>query len=163
MTDLLEPVRLALTAQARAAARAEVADAESWARTALAEARRRATAAVAAARTEVAEAARLAARADADDADRRLTRARLTARAEAHRRLRERVRETLRLRCSDPAVRERMAATIRSVLGEPARTGDAPGGGMLGTAGGRRLDLSVTALTDRAMDLTRAMEDPWQA
>ena len=51
-----------------------------------------------------------------------------------------------------PAVRRGLEAHVRQVLGPDARITDAPGGGVVGEAPGRRLDCSLAAFARRALD-----------
>jgi hypothetical protein len=51
-----------------------------------------------------------------------------------------------------PALRARLADAVRHVLGADADITAAPGGGVRGAVTGRRLDLSLTRLADRAVD-----------
>jgi hypothetical protein len=45
-----------------------------------------------------------------------------------------------------------LVGILHAVLGAEATVQDCPDGGVIGVAGGRRLDLSLTSLTDRAFD-----------
>ena len=53
---------------------------------------------------------------------------------------------------SHPQLRDRLAARARAELGPDARITDATDGGLLAEAPGRRLDLSLDALADLAVD-----------
>lgn len=79
----------------------------------------------------------------------------LAARREAYEQLRAAARTAV-ARLADepgyPAVRQRLADTARRVLGAQAQITDVPGGGVRGQAPGRRLDLSLTDVADRAVD-----------
>lgn len=51
-----------------------------------------------------------------------------------------------------PAMRERMADTVRRLLGPDARIDDAEEGGVIGSAPGRRLDYSLASLAEQMVD-----------
>jgi hypothetical protein len=161
MDAALGPVRTALLARARA-------EADSVRERCEADADR----AVAAA-TAQAELVRRAARADgereaaaASAADRRRARREaralvLDARREAYERLAHAARDAVLRLATEPefrAVRQRMVAAIHTALGSNARIVDAPGGGVLGVDGGRRLDLSLSGFADRAVPTVLAGE-----
>lgn len=57
------------------------------------------------------------------------------------------------------AVQGRMAGSLRRLLGDEAQLQEAAGGGVVATAHGRRADLSLDRLADRAVDVVLA-EDP---
>jgi len=161
MDAALAPARAALLAQVRAEAdsvreRSEV-DAQHAVATATAEAgriRRAARAEGEAEATVAAAAARTRARQEA----RALV---LTARREAYERLGRAAREAMARMRAEPdfaAVRQRMVAAVRSVLGPDVRIVDEPDGGISGVAGGRRLDLSLTRFADRAVEAVAATD-----
>ncbi|MFJ9535915.1 hypothetical protein ACIRPX_01455 [Streptomyces sp. NPDC101225] len=60
--------------------------------------------------------------------------------------------EALRGTAAYPAVRRRLTAYVRQVLGPDARITEAPGGGVVGDAPGRRLDCGLAAIAQRALD-----------
>jgi vacuolar-type H+-ATPase subunit E/Vma4 len=153
--DALLPVRAGLLRAAQTDAEALLAGAEREATALLDQAR-------AEARTIIDE-ARL--QGDADGAEtargilvraRREARSRtLTARRESYEELRgvaaERVRE-LRGTAGYPSLRERLEHRARVLLGPAAEVTEHSDGGVLAQAPGRRVDLSLTALADRALD-----------
>ncbi|MGW3472141.1 hypothetical protein ACWDKQ_27580 [Saccharopolyspora sp. NPDC000995] len=55
-------------------------------------------------------------------------------------------------RRGDPALRDRLATRARTVLGHGAQVRDAPGGGVIGEAPGRLLDLSFHMAAARAVE-----------
>lgn len=149
----VEPVRAALLRAARAAADRDVAAAQHDADDVLATA----TATVSAMHAAAAEAGRAeaAARNARVQAQARRDRraAELRGQAAAYAQLRERVRAAVgALPVSHPQLRDRLAARARAELGPDARITDATDGGLLAEAPGRRLDLSLDALADLAVD-----------
>jgi hypothetical protein len=65
--------------------------------------------------------------------------------------------------CDEPGygdVRARLVAAIHERLGPRAAVRDAPGGGVVGEVPGRRLDLSLAAFADRAVDRIIGAEEP---
>jgi len=52
----------------------------------------------------------------------------------------------------DPALRGRLVAAVWARLGPDATVLDAAGGGVVGVAAGRRIDLSLAAVAERAVD-----------
>ncbi|MBL0885410.1 hypothetical protein [Myceligenerans indicum] len=152
----LEPVRSELLRQARTDAARARADAE-------ADARRTRESAAAQAR-EVVDRARAQGHAQAEAAaEANRVRARRAGRAEelaarraAHDELRTVAVEAVRLRLRDgpgyPALRETLTEVARRQLGPEADVREDPGGGVVATADGRRLDLTLATLTGRACD-----------
>jgi len=79
----------------------------------------------------------------------------LAARREAYEQLRAAARAAVSRLAAEPeypALRARLADAVRQVLGAGADITDVPGGGVRGAVPGRRLDLSLTVLVDRAVD-----------
>ncbi|MDF3149695.1 hypothetical protein, partial [Streptomyces sp. T21Q-yed] len=77
--------------------------------------------------------------------------ARRTSYEELRREAAERVRE-LRRNDDYPSLRERLEHRARVLLGPAAETTEQADGGVVVQAPGRRVDLSLTALADRALD-----------
>ena len=151
----LEPVRARLLRDAAADADSLVNAAAEDARATLRDAETRASAVLAESRRQGAHDAERAGVA-ASARVRRAIRAReLAARREIWEELCRQVVDGVEsLRESDryPAVRRRLTAHVRQVLGPDARVTEAPGGGVVGDAPGRRLDCSLAALARRALD-----------
>jgi hypothetical protein len=149
----LDPVRSALLRAARSDADAVVADAVRDAAAVLAGARSRAAAVLAAAAAEGrADAASRAARERARARRDRRT-AELTAWSAAREELRAHVRAVVReLPGACPDLRERLVTRIRAELGPDAALTATPDGGLTGEVPGRRLELSLDALADLAVD-----------
>lgn len=160
----LDPVRAALLRAARAEAAGVVAAAERDAAAVLAAARSRATAVLAA-----------AAAAGRSDAATRLARERsvarrnrrtadLATRSAARDGLLARVRAAVReLPASHPELPGRLTDRIRTELGPDAVLTPTPDGGLAGEVPGRRLELSLDALADLAVDgLGPDVELLWQ-
>ena len=59
-----------------------------------------------------------------------------------------------------PGLRRRMAALVRRLLGDEAEVHDAAGGGVIATAAGRSVDLRLSRLADRAVDVVLAGAPP---
>ncbi len=162
----LEPVRAALLARARAesAAILAAADATAAERVARARAEGERIRAAARARGTVEATALLAAdRARARQEARGLV---LAARREAYEALRAAAREAatrLRDEPGYPELREHLVAEARRVLGQRACIREAPSGGVIGEVPGRRIDLSLAGLADRAAEDCRAEleREPW--
>jgi hypothetical protein len=159
----LAPVREAMLDRARADAAGALARADAEARDALS--------AAAAQAERIRQEARQAGIADAEAAiaaergrARREGRALvLRARREAYERLRRTARDAVGGLLDDgglPAVRQRMAAAARAALGPDARIDDTGDGGVVATAAGRRLDLSLTRFADRAVDRVAGEGEP---
>ncbi|MDW4909536.1 hypothetical protein RB628_30410 [Streptomyces sp. ADMS] len=154
-TDALDPVRSELLRAAHADADALLAHAEREAAARLDQARAEARA--------ILEDARRQGEADGADAARdRFVRARrearsrtLAARREPYEQLcreaAERVRE-LRRADGYVALRERLEQRARVLLGPGAEVAESADGGVVAQVPGRRVDLSLTALADRALD-----------
>lgn len=148
----LAPLYDALRDDARADARRRLADADGDADALLADARARADSVLAQARTAGAAegAAELAER---RSTDRRATRAaELGAEQEVYRELRGRVGARIAEWCARPENRSLLVAKVRAVLGSGAVVRDAPGGGVIGTVDGRRLDLTSDAVATLAVE-----------
>jgi vacuolar-type H+-ATPase subunit E/Vma4 len=154
-TDALGPVRSALLARARADAAAEVARAEAEARGTLEEAGRRADA--------VREEARSRGEADAHAVlvamqarSRREARSVvLGAQSEVVAALRDRVHAGLGGLRDDPTfgdMERRLEAQARTLLGPDARLTPDPSGGFVAESAGRRAELTLAAVADRALD-----------
>jgi vacuolar-type H+-ATPase subunit E/Vma4 len=154
--EALQPVRQALLQAAKS-------DVDSWRR----QAEHEAAATLAAAH---AQAERIGAEARAqgqDDARRALDARRaaanraargavLAARREVYEALQAATRTAVSAIRSDadyPAVLERLASQIRRLLGSAVRIHEAPGGGLVGTVPGRRVDLSADRFGERAVDV----------
>ncbi|MCF4136744.1 hypothetical protein L1856_07530 [Streptomyces sp. Tue 6430] len=153
--DALHPVRTellrtahadaeALSARAEEEAAARVGQAEDQARSILEEARRQG-------RADGADAAR-----DRLVAARRQARSRtLSARREPYEELRRRAAGRVReLRRADgyAALRERLEQRARTLLGPDAEVTEPADGGVVARIPGKRVDLSLTALAERALD-----------
>ncbi|MEU8233249.1 hypothetical protein AB0C12_27020 [Actinoplanes sp. NPDC048967] len=155
LSEALTPVRTAVLTAARQEADLRVAQARAQAAEALTAAGSRAE--------EIIAAARDAGRADAEagyateqSRARRTARARtLRARRDAYEQLRRQSRiAVLRIRDEPgyPAVRAALTAEVHRLLGPGAEIVEAPGGGVVGRSGARRVDLSLIAFADRAVD-----------
>ncbi|NMH97778.1 hypothetical protein [Pseudonocardia acidicola] len=149
----LDPVRAALLREARADADRVVGAARCDAAAVLDAARARAAAVLAAATAAgKADGAARAARAQAR-ARRERHAAVLAARTAAYAELRAQVRAAVReLPRWCPDLRDRLAARARAVLGPEAVLTATPDGGVLAELPGRRLELSLDALADLAVD-----------
>ncbi|MFJ9902215.1 hypothetical protein ACIRVK_04800 [Streptomyces sp. NPDC101152] len=154
-TEALDPVRAELLRAAHADAEAVMDRAEQEAATLLDRARAEASA--------ILEEARQQGEADGAAAARdRLVRARrearsrtLAARREAYETLRHNtaVRVGKVRRTAEYAeLRKRLERRARVLLGPTAEVTEHPGGGVVACTPGRRVDLSLTALADRALD-----------
>jgi vacuolar-type H+-ATPase subunit E/Vma4 len=155
LREALEPVRSALLARARADAAADIARAAADAEALLERARARAADMVAAARAEgerdaAAVRAREAARAHRE-AREQVLRAQQDAYAELRRQARVRVRD-LQDEPSYPALLDRLRQQAVTQLGLDATVRVHPDGGVVAESAGRRLDLSLPVLADRAVD-----------
>lgn len=150
----LGPVRDWLVETARRDADTVLARARTEAEERLARARAGAAELVTAARAE-------GAAQGAEAAARELARARREARAsvlraqtELQEQLRVQAREAVSALRSDagyPALREQLAARAVAALGPGASVTEAPSGGVEARTGGRRVDLSLAVLADRAL------------
>ncbi|MGW3108960.1 hypothetical protein [Streptomyces sp. NPDC001100] len=151
----LDPVRTHLLRAARAEAEALLAEADAHAAVVLADAEGQAAAILADAR-RLGEADAATARDAARTRSRRAARAReLAARRACWEELGRLVVtgvEDLRRTDSYPVLRARLTAHVRDVLGPDARVTEAHGGGVVGEAGGRRIDCSLAAFARRALE-----------
>jgi vacuolar-type H+-ATPase subunit E/Vma4 len=158
----LQPVRAALLAAARADADATRARGHADADAVTAAARAQAAQLTAQARRQgSADAATEAARATAA-ARRAAHQSVLTARARAYRDLREQARPAVAGLAAEPgfaALRARLTAALRRRLGPGAGVRDSADGGLVGQAGSRRVDLSLSGFADRAVDTVAAQEE----
>jgi vacuolar-type H+-ATPase subunit E/Vma4 len=151
----LEPVRAALLAAARADAAAVLAAADENAAATVAAARAQVTDLVATARREGAADAAAMLAADRARGRREARRIELSARQEAWVRLRVRARMAVTALRDDPAyarLRDRLAARARQLAGPDAVVSEPAEGGVVAVAAGRRWDLSLPALAERALD-----------
>ncbi len=154
LVDPLAPVREELLARARADAEQALAEADADAAASLAAARSEADAILDAARAqgESDAAAVLSAK---RARDRRQARAVvLAAQREAYDELRSQVVHALSAIRDDPGYgpwRDRLAEHARTVLGADAVVSEAPEGGVLGEANGRRVLYTLVGLADRAI------------
>ncbi|MDX3242153.1 V-type ATP synthase subunit E [Streptomyces sp. ME18-1-4] len=157
-TDALSPVRAGLLRAAHADAEAVLSHAEREAAALLDQARAEARA--------ILDEARRQGEADGSDAARDLlVRARreatsrtLSARREAYEELRREAAERVRaLRRTDgyASLREWLEQRTRVLLGPAAEVSEHADGGVVARAPGKRVDLSLTALADRALDRMR--------
>lgn len=153
--DALAQVRAFLLARARAEADRVRAEAAAEADAALAQAREQAAAILDAAREQgKRDGAQLTAAAQAQ-ARRRARGLLLAAQRRAYQALRQRGRAAaaaLHEQPDYPVLHERLARLARQLAGPDAVVAEAPGGGVLARAPGRRVDCSLDALADRAVD-----------
>lgn len=148
----LAPLRSALLARARAEAGQEVAEAERQADSLLTQARATAQA--------ILDTAASLGRSDAEtviaakrNQARRAARLReLAAQREVYDELHRRVAAAVARLADEPTLRDRLLAEIRAVLGPDATVLDVPGGGVVGHVPGRRVDLSLRAVAERAVE-----------
>lgn len=154
-TEALGPVRAELLRAAHADAEAVVARAEQEAAAQLDRAHAEARAILEEARRQ-GEADGSAAARDLLVRGRREARSRtLAARREAYEALRHETAVrvgNLRRTTDYPGLRKRLERRARVLLGPTAEVTEHPGGGVVARAPGRRVDLSLTALADRALD-----------
>jgi len=155
LSEALAPVRAALLATARHDADQRVASAHARAAEILAAARERAEGINSAARDAgIADAETVFATEQARS--RRAARARtLRARREAYEQLRLRSREAVVGMRGEPgyaAIRATLTTAGSRLLGPAAEIVEADGGGVIARSAGRRVDLSLTAFADRAVD-----------
>jgi vacuolar-type H+-ATPase subunit E/Vma4 len=153
LVQALEPARAALLAAAREQAAGLVARAEEEGRRHLAEARARVEALLAEARAQGTADAATGAAEDLAQARRRGRRAVLEAQATVYAELRDAVWEGVRTLLADPSRRTALEAALRLRLAAIAADGDAVitgrgDGGVVASAGGCTLDVSVQALVD---------------
>lgn len=150
----LAPVRAALIAAAETDAAALLAAADTG-DGAVAEARARAAKLVADARAEGAADAAAVLAADSARAHRDGRRIVLAAKKEAYEQLRRQARAAATALREDPAyerLRDRLAARATALLGPGVTITEHPDGGVVGSVRGRRCDLSLPAIADRAVD-----------
>jgi hypothetical protein len=150
----LVPVRAALHVSARRDGERAVADADAATAAAQAVATAEAEQILAEARSAGAADAAAFAATERARADRRAREALLAAQREEYDGLRDAARtaaSALRLDPGWPRLRARLLAAARALLGPDAVIGDATGGGVAGRVPGRRLDLSLAVLADRAL------------
>lgn len=76
----------------------------------------------------------------------------LRAQQDTYRELRRQVVARIAAWCARPETRSLLAERVRTVLGEDATVTDARNGGVIGTAGGRRLDLDVDTIAATAIE-----------
>jgi len=161
----LAPLREALLAQARAEADRLTAEAVAQAEEDLARADAQASAVIAGARAEGAADAAALVQAARASARRRARRTRLAAQTRAYAELRRRSIAALGALRDSPAYPAWLAALTeqaRTALGPSAAVTEHPAGGIVATVPGRRLDLSLPALADRAMaDLGEEVVTLW--
>ena len=89
---------------------------------------------------------------------------------EASAEVREQLRSAVRAAAAElptdpryPVFRARLVERARALLGEGATVADAPGGGVVVTDGARRLDFSLRALADQALEAQETeLESLWQ-
>ncbi|MGH8866428.1 MAG: V-type ATP synthase subunit E family protein [Actinomycetes bacterium] len=160
--DPLDPVRGSLLARAHADADAIRAEAESDAAALGAEAERESAAILAEARAQGEADAAVVLGAERARARRQARAVVLGAQREAYEALRRHVRTAVAALRDDPGypdLRSRLAAMARAdlagpgdVAGEDVSVRDAPGGGVVAEAPGRRAVYTLEALADRAVD-----------
>jgi hypothetical protein len=155
LADRLEPVRRAVLADARARADEIVANARREAREVVDRAERDVDEAVA----DAVRRSTIAARAHADQLRARAATdahaEELSAREEIRQQLRDAVREAARGLPDDPrypGLLDGLEARARTQLGPDARVERDPTGGIVAVAGSRRVDYSLPALAERAIE-----------
>ena len=154
----LEPVRAALLAAARAdaaAAGAVLAAADPAQPATMAAARAQVADLVGAARREGAADAAAMLAADRARGRREARRIELSARQEVWDQLRSRARAAVTALRDDPGygrLRDRLAARARELAGPDAVISEPPDGGVVAVSAGRRWDLSLPVLAERAVD-----------
>jgi vacuolar-type H+-ATPase subunit E/Vma4 len=163
--DPLARVRESLLARARADAERVRADAAAEADALLEQARQQAEAILAEARERGAsEGAEISAAARAR-ARRRARGLVLASQRQAYETLRERSRDAVRALRDDPSyrrLRQRLERIARELAGASAVIVEAPDGGVVAEGSGRRIDCSLGALADRAVDALGAeVEELW--
>ena len=154
LRSALAPVREALLTRARADADAVLAEADGDAAASVAQARGRAASLVDEARAAGARDAAVLAARERIGAQRAARSAVLQAQAAAYEELRRRSRAALRALRDDPAypgLLEGLRARARARLGDDAVLREDPGGGVVAEVAGRRLELTLDALTDDAL------------
>ena len=151
----LEPVRAVLLAAARADAAAVLAAADENAAATVAAAQAQVTDLVAAARREGAADAAAMLAADRARGRREARRIELSARQEVWDQLRARARAAVMALRDDPEygrLRDQLVTRARQLAGPDAVVSDPLEGGVVAVAAGRRWDLSLPALAERALD-----------
>ncbi len=148
LADALEPVRAELLRRAREEAAQRVREATATAEQSVRQAEEEAARILAEARAEGAADAAAAAAAQQARSRRTARAAVLAARSEAYGELVRRSADALR---GEPV--DRLVALATALLGEPVQVTSAAGGGVVATAGDRRVDLSLDALAERATRL----------
>ncbi len=150
----LEPVRAALLAAARADAAAVLAAADEDEAATMAAARAQVADLAGAARREGAADATAMLAADRARGRREARRIELSARQEVWDQLRSRARAAVTALRDDPGygrLRDRLAARARELAGPDAVISEPPEGGVVAVSAGRRWDLSLPALAERAV------------
>lgn len=163
--DPLAPVRECLLARARADAERVRAEAAAEANAVLEQARQQAEAILAEARERgTAEGAGITAAARSR-ASRRARGLLLAGQRQAYEALRQRSRDAVRALRDDPShrrLRQRLERIARELAGAGAVIVEAPDGGVVAEGSGRRVDCSLGALADRAVDALGAeVEELW--
>ena len=151
----LEPVRAALLAAARADAAAVLVAADEDEAATMAAARAQVADLVGAARREGAADAAAMLAADRARGRREARRIELSARQEVLDQLRSRARAAVTALRDDPGygrLRDRLAARARELAGPDAVISEPPDGGVVAVSAGRRWDLSLPVLAERAVD-----------
>jgi vacuolar-type H+-ATPase subunit E/Vma4 len=159
----LAPVRDALLAAARADAGRTGTRADAEADAVLAAARERADAVRAKACAEGAADAAGVLAAEHARARREARSTVLRARRDAYEALRAQARAAVSSLTTEPGyagLRERLIAEVHRRLGPRAAVRDVPGGGVAGESSGRRIDLSLAAMSDRYVDEVAGKEPP---
>lgn len=159
MRDALRPLHAELLRRARAEADQILADANADARDVLDGAEKEAHRIIDSARAAGAAEALMAQDAERARTRRAHQRGVLAARRNGYEQLRARATDAvheLRGEPGYPALRERLAARAVQVLGTGVIVTDAPAGGIVAEAAGRRLDLSLTAFAERALERAEA-------
>ncbi len=158
----LAPLRSALLARATAEAAQEVAEAQRQADSLV-------TQAYATAQADLETAASLG-RSDAETvivahrsrARRAARLGELAAQREVYDELHRRVTAAMARLADEPALRDRLVAQVRAVLGPDATVLDVPGGGVIGHMAGRRVDFSLRAAAERAVnELGAGVRELW--
>lgn len=159
MAGALAPVRAMVLASARRDVDQRIERAQAQAAETLAAAGSRAAEIISAARqTGIADAEAVFA-IDRSRARRTARARKLRARREAYDQLRRQSRQAVVRVRDEPgyaAIREALTAVAHRLLGPDAQIEEADGGGVIGRSGTRRVDLSLTAFADRAVDSVAA-------
>jgi vacuolar-type H+-ATPase subunit E/Vma4 len=163
--DPLAAVRESLLARARAEGERIRAEAAAEAGAALSQARQQAEAILATAREQGASEGAQVATAARTRARRRARGLLLAGQRQAYEALRRRGREAVRALRDHPEyprLRQRLERIARELAGPGAAVRDAPDGGVVAEASGRRVDCSLGALADRAVEgLGAEVEGLW--